>query len=185
MKKAIIFDRDGTLIVDRIYLNDPKAIEYLPGVFDALRVLRDAGFVFCVATNQSGVPRGLVSVENLEKIHAKIREDFSRHGVDFLSFHSAPYMTDTDHWFRKPNPGMLMEAIKWHNLDPKKSWMIGDRLSDVQAGKRAGMRTVLLRTSDEYKKVQKSQNETESCSDTQPDIIADQIHDACPEILKF
>lgn len=179
MKKAIIFDRDGTLIVDKIYLNDPSAIEYLPGIFEALRTLRDAGFVFSVATNQSGVPRGLVSIENLEKIHAQIREDFSREGIDFLSFHSAPFMTDTNHWLRKPNPGMLLEAMNWYNIDPKKSWMIGDRLSDVQAGKRAGMRTVLLRTSDEYMKLSQYQNEKEY----QPDIVADQVLDACPKIL--
>ena len=64
-KKAIFFDRDGTLIVDKVYLNDPAAIEYLPGVFEALRFLRDAGFIFFVATNQSGVPRGLVQIKNL------------------------------------------------------------------------------------------------------------------------
>src|SRR4051812_25254826 len=110
MRKAVILDRDGTLIVDRIYLNDPTHIEYLPGVFDALRALRDAGFVFAVATNQSGIPRGAVDVRNLDKIHQIIKADFASRGVDILSFHSAPYMTDFDHHLRKPNPGMLMEA---------------------------------------------------------------------------
>ena len=74
-KKAVILDRDGTLIVDKIYLNDPEQIEYLQGVFEALRLLRDHGFVFAVATNQSGVPRGLVQVENLYEIHRRIRGD--------------------------------------------------------------------------------------------------------------
>ncbi|NCN95846.1 MAG: HAD-IIIA family hydrolase, partial [Bdellovibrionales bacterium] len=72
-KKALILDRDGTLIVDKIYLNDPNEIEYLPGIFEALQYFRDLGFVFCVATNQSGVPRGLVDVRNLNKIHEIIR----------------------------------------------------------------------------------------------------------------
>lgn len=177
-RKAIIFDRDGTLIEDKIYLNDPKGIVYLPGVFEALRILRDEGFVFCVATNQSGIPRGLVDVKNLELIHRQIRADFAYEGVDILSFHSAPYMTNNNHWFRKPNPGMLMEAIQWHNLDPTLSWMVGDRITDVQAGKRAGMKTVLLRTSDEYKDIQ-YQTDTEKI----PDVVANQVLDACPAIL--
>lgn len=143
-RPAVILDRDGTLIVDRIYLNDPEGIEYLPGVFEALRNLRDHGFVFAVATNQSGVPRGLVDVRNLDEIHARIQAKFTSEGVDILSFHSAPYMTDNDHIFRKPNPGMLLEAASWYNLDLSKSWMVGDRMTDVEAGHRAGCRSVLL-----------------------------------------
>jgi D-glycero-D-manno-heptose 1,7-bisphosphate phosphatase len=143
-KKAILLDRDGTLIVDKIYLNDPAQIEYLPGVFDALRLLRDAGYVFAVATNQSGVPRGFVDVENLDEIHRIIRADFARQGVDILSFHSAPYMTDSNHPMRKPNTGMLDEAARFYGLDLRQSWMIGDRMTDVEAGRRAGTRTVLL-----------------------------------------
>lgn len=143
-KKAVIFDRDGTLIVDRIYLNDPEKIEYLPGVFEALRLLRDGGFVFAVATNQSGVPRGMVDVRNLDEIHRRIQAEFCKYGVEILSFHSAPYMTDNDHIFRKPNPGMLLEAAQWHGFDLSRSWMVGDRMSDVEAGHRAGCRSVLL-----------------------------------------
>ncbi len=143
-KKAVILDRDGTLIVDKIYLNDPEQIVYLPRVFEALQLLRDCGYVFAVATNQSGVPRGLVDVENLDEIHRRIRAEFSKHGVDILSFHSAPYMTDSNHYYRKPNTGMLDEAASFYNLDLSKSWMIGDRMTDVEAGHRAGSRTVLL-----------------------------------------
>jgi D-glycero-D-manno-heptose 1,7-bisphosphate phosphatase len=143
-KKAVILDRDGTLIVDLIYLNDPDKIEYLPGVFEALQLLRDEGFVFTVATNQSGVPRGIVDVRNLDEIHRRIQAEFCKYGVDILSFHSAPYMTDNDHHFRKPNPGMLIESAQWHRIDLARSWMIGDRMTDVEAGHRAGARSVLL-----------------------------------------
>jgi D-glycero-D-manno-heptose 1,7-bisphosphate phosphatase len=143
-KPAIIFDRDGTLIVDKSYLNDPEQIEYLPGGFEALRKLRDHGFVFAVATNQSGVPRGIVDVRNLDEIHRRIQAEFSRHGVHFLSFHSAPFMTEYSHPTRKPNPGMLLEAAAWYNLDLSRSWMVGDKMIDVEAGHRAGCRSVLL-----------------------------------------
>lgn len=143
-KKAVLLDRDGTLIVDMIYLNDPEKIEYLPGVFEALRLLRDYGYVFCVATNQSGVARGIVDVRNLDEIHRRIQAKFCSEGVDILSFHSAPYMTAFDHPMRKPNAGMLLEAARWHGLDLTQSWMVGDRMTDVEAGHRAGCRSALL-----------------------------------------
>ncbi|NJL24271.1 MAG: HAD family hydrolase [Calothrix sp. SM1_5_4] len=145
-RHAVFLDRDGTLIVDHIYLNDPDRIDFLPGVFEALRSLRDRGFVFCVATNQSGVPRGLVDVRNLDEIHRRIRAQFAGEGVDILSFHCAPYMTDNDHPLRKPNPGMLLEAARWHNLNLSRSWMVGDRMIDVEAGHRAGCRSALVGT---------------------------------------
>jgi D-glycero-D-manno-heptose 1,7-bisphosphate phosphatase len=140
LRPAVIFDRDGTLIVDHVYLNDPEKIDYLPDVFEALRLLRDHGFAFSVATNQSGVPRGLVDVRNLDEIHRRIRARFASEGVDLLS----PYMTDNDHWFRKPNPGMLIEAASWYGYDLARSWMVGDRMTDVEAGHRAGCKSVLL-----------------------------------------
>jgi histidinol-phosphate phosphatase family protein len=145
---AVILDRDGTLIVDLIYLNDSEKIEYLPGVFEALRLLRDHGFKLAVATNQSGVPRGAVDVRVLDEIHEKIRAKFAGEGVDILSFHSAPYMTDNDHHLRKPNPGMLLEAANWYGFDLAKSWMVGDRMTDVEAGHRAGMRAALIGTTE-------------------------------------
>jgi D-glycero-D-manno-heptose 1,7-bisphosphate phosphatase len=172
MRKAVLLDRDGTLIIDRVYLNDPKQIEYLPGVFEALRLLRDHGFVFAIATNQSGIPRGLVDVRNLDEIHRVIRADFARRGVDILSFHAAPFMTDNDHPLRKPNPGMLLEAVRWHNLDPARSWMIGDKWLDVVAGHRAGMKGALL-----------SDNAAWEHAETPPEVVAPGLLDVALAIV--
>ena len=144
----MLLDRDGTLIVDMVYLNDPDQIHYLPGVFEALRLLRDHGFGLSVATNQSGVPRGVVDVRNLDEIHRRIQAKFCSEGVDIVSFHSAPFMTDYNHPTRKPNAGMLREAASWYNFDLSKSWMVGDRMTDVESGHRAGCRSVLIGTSD-------------------------------------
>ncbi len=144
MRKVVFFDRDGTLIIDRIYLNDPELIEYLPGAFECLRRLRDEGFDFVVVTNQSGVARGLVDTRNLHEIHRRIRDEFSRHGVNILDFLYAPYMTDTNHFLRKPNPGMLLEAAVNFKIHLGESWMVGDRMTDVEAGHRAGTRSILL-----------------------------------------
>lgn len=143
-KKAVILDRDGTLIVDKVYLNDPDAIEYLPGVFEALRMLRDDGYQFFVATNQSGIARRLVTMANLDETHRRVRDEFSKHGVDLRAFYYAPYSVESNHPVRKPNPGMLLRIAYDFDIDLRQSWMIGDRLSDVAAGVTAGCRTILL-----------------------------------------
>lgn len=144
VNKAIFLDRDGTIIVDKIYLNDPEQIEYLPGVFVGLRQLRDAGFIFLIVTNQSGLPRGKVKIDNLHEIHRRIRSAFAAEGVDLREFYYAPYLTDFDHPMRKPNPGMILTGASEYNIDLKQSWMIGDRMLDVEAGHRAGTRTILV-----------------------------------------
>jgi D-glycero-D-manno-heptose 1,7-bisphosphate phosphatase len=143
-KKAVFFDRDGTLIVDKVYLNNPELIEYLPGVFDALRSLRDDGFSLVIVTNQSGVARGIVSIGNLDEIHRRMTERFALEGITFEGIYYAPHAPDSDHEMRKPNPGMLLTAAKEHGIDLSLSWMVGDRMSDVEAGHRAGCRSVLL-----------------------------------------
>ena len=144
MKKAVFFDRDGTLIIDRVYLNDVEQIEYLPGVFTALKRLQDAGYIFVVVTNQSGVAKGSVDLKILEQIHQKIEQDFKKNQIHFAGFYFAPHTVESNHPTRKPNPGMLENASKDHNIDLSKSWMIGDRMTDVEAGRRAGTRTILL-----------------------------------------
>ncbi len=145
MRKVVFLDRDGTIIVDKVYLNDPGKIEYFPDTFSALRILRDDGFDFAIVTNQSGVPRGLVDLENLKQIHARIRAEFARHGIDILDFYYAPFLTNSNHPMRKPNPGMIEQAMGEHHVDPAHSWMIGDRMVDVEAGHRAGLRSIMLR----------------------------------------
>ncbi len=154
MKKAIFFDRDGTLIIDRVYLNDVNQIEYLPGVFSALKSLQDAGFIFVVVTNQSGVARGIVDLKNLELIHQKITADFEKNQIHFAGFYFAPHSVESNHRTRKPNPGMLEDAAHEHGIDLKQSWMVGDRMTDVEAGHRAGTRTILLPGVDHPEKSQ-------------------------------
>ena len=144
MKKAVFFDRDGTIIIDKIYLNDPEAIEYLPGVFDGMKLLRDKGFSFVIVTNQSGVPRGLVDIKNLDQIHKNIRADLSKHGIDVLGFYYAPFLVESNHPMRKPNSGMIDAGLKDYNIDPTQSWMVGDRMTDVEAGHRAGLKSIFL-----------------------------------------
>lgn len=163
-KKAVILDRDGTLIIDKVYLNDPDQIEYLPHVFDALRLLRDDGFQFFVATNQSGIARRLVTIANLDEIHRRMRDRFAQHGIDLRAFYYAPHSVESNHPMRKPNPGMLLEVARDFGVDLSRSWMIGDRLSDVVAGKRAACRTILL-----------AGTESPGAKGPHPDFIADDL----------
>ena len=138
MKKAVFFDRDGTLIHDKHYLNDPNNIDYMPGVFTALKSLSEAGYLLFVVTNQSGIPRGLVSEENLQEIHQHMQNEFSKHGFKIEKYYHSPYLPESDHPSRKPNPGMLLQAAEEFSIDLSSSWMIGDKDIDLQAGERAG-----------------------------------------------
>ena len=83
-KKIIFLDRDGTIIEDKKYLNDPTQVEYLPDAFEALAKLKNAGYEFVVVTNQSGIPRGKVQVDKMHAIHEVIKNDFKKHQIDFL-----------------------------------------------------------------------------------------------------
>lgn len=176
-KKTIFLDRDGTIIVDKVYLNDPNQIEYLPDVFEALRLLRDAGFQFVVVTNQSGIARRLVTLENLDETHARIRAEFARHGVRFAGFYYAPYSVESGHPIRKPHPGMLLRGALDHRANLTESWMIGDRLSDVIAGSRAGCRTVLLAGVEEVN--------PSLAAEAQPTVFCEGLLEAARAIIRL
>lgn len=143
-KKACLLDRDGTIIIDRVYLNDPDGISYLPGAIEGLRAMRDLGYLLFVVTNQSGIARGVVTMGNLDRIHAKMRADLAGHGIEIAGFYYAPYSAESTHFARKPNPGMLVYAAQDFGIDLSQSWMIGDRMIDVEAGHRAGCRSIML-----------------------------------------
>lgn len=141
--KALLLDRDGTIIKDKHYLNDPAEIEYLPGTFEALKLISESGYLIIIVTNQSGIPRGLISEPQLRSIHEKIQSDFKQKKLHITEFYHAPHLPNSDHPWRKPNPGMLLQAAKDHNLDLSRCWMIGDKDVDVMAGRNAGASTIL------------------------------------------
>lgn len=149
----MFLDRDGVLIEDTGYPDDPEAISLLPGVGDGLRKLRDAGWRLVVVSNQSGVARGKFSIERLHSVHQRLREllaleDVQLDALYFCPHHpqgsTEPYVHDCDH--RKPQPGMLRSAAAELGLDLAACWLIGDRESDVRAAHRAGCRAALLGT---------------------------------------
>lgn len=142
--KAVFLDRDGTIIIDKVYLNDPEQVEFLPGAIEGLRALQAAGFLLIVATNQSGIARGLVQEENLHKIHEKMQTLLATENIRIDRFYCSPHAADSNHPMRKPNPGMLLQAAKDLRIDLASSFMIGDKEIDVEAGHRAGAKSVLV-----------------------------------------
>jgi D-glycero-D-manno-heptose 1,7-bisphosphate phosphatase len=137
VKPAVFLDRDGTLIVDEKYPHDPKLVRELPGAIAACnRLAQD--FSLVVVSNQSGVARGLVSPTEAAAVHSKFLSVFSR--IRFTDVRYCFHGPDDGCACRKPAPGMLIAAATEHGLDLKRSILIGDKPSDVEAGTRAGVR---------------------------------------------
>lgn len=154
MKSAAVFlDRDGTIMTDTGYVDDPQSVELLPGSAEAIRRFAEAGYLVVLASNQSGIARGLFDEEDLDRVHERLETLLSDEGAQLDGAYYCPYLDGPeakiknyrrDSELRKPKPGMLLQAARELNVDLKQSWMIGDKLSDVQAGDRAGCRTILL-----------------------------------------
>jgi D-glycero-D-manno-heptose 1,7-bisphosphate phosphatase len=150
---VVFLDRDGVLIRDADHLTAASQIEILPGVPEALRRLRAAGWTVIVVTNQSVVARGLVTEEGLRQIHRVLEAQLRERGAMLDAMYYCPhhpegavarYRVVCD--CRKPEPGLLLRAAKDFDIDLAASVMVGDTLSDIEAGRRAGCRTVLIRT---------------------------------------
>jgi histidinol-phosphate phosphatase family protein len=151
MRKCVFFDRDG--IVNRApgdgrYVRNWRGFRLLPGFVDVLRLARARGYEAVVVTNQRGVARGLMTQAAVDDIHARLRRALSvRHGLALLDVLCCPHEEGTC-GCRKPRPGMLLTAAAEHGIDLKASWMVGDHESDIEAGQRAGCRTVLVGAGD-------------------------------------
>ncbi len=144
MTPAVFFDRDGTLMEDTGYVSDPALVSLLPGALEALPALKKAGFRLVLITNQSGIGRGYFTVADYEAVHIRFVELLGADPFDGVYF--CPDHPDTASDRRKPAPGMLLEAARDLDLDLAHSWMIGDRESDLLAGRAAGTRSILVRS---------------------------------------
>lgn len=149
--KAIFLDKDGTLVENEPYNVDPAKIRFYPDVRESLQAFAASEYLLVVISNQSGVARGIFREEALGKVEGAIRNAFREMGVSLAGFYYCPhdpegsvkeYSVRCD--CRKPQPGLLVQAAQELDIELEKSWMIGDILNDVEAGNRAGCRTVLL-----------------------------------------
>ncbi len=142
----MFLDRDGTLIYDVGYPRDPRQVQLLPGAGQALKKLKEQGFLLVLVSNQSGIGRGLVTAEQAEQVHQEFLSQLERYGVQLDAVYYCPHAPGEQNRCRKPSPAMLLQAAKELDLDLTRSFMVGDKASDVEAGKRAGCQTVLLST---------------------------------------
>jgi D-glycero-D-manno-heptose 1,7-bisphosphate phosphatase len=147
MQRAVFLDRDGTLIAEKNYLHRPEDVEIFPGAGAALKKLADAGFKLFIVTNQSGIGRGLFTFADAERVNERVSSDFARDGVRFEKTYIAPEAPDQSSRGRKPSPQFLFDARDEFGLDLAQSFMVGDKLIDVECGWNAGVRkSILVRT---------------------------------------
>lgn len=144
---AVIFDRDGVLNEDYGYAFEPEKLVWIPGARAAIKRVNDAGGLVLIATNQSGIGRGYYSEEQMHGFHAEMRRQLAAEGARIDAIYFCPFHEDAaedryrqaDHPDRKPNPGMVLRALRDFGIDPKNALMIGDKPADVQAANGAGV----------------------------------------------
>lgn len=171
---AIFLDRDGVInrkAPEGRYISTWEEVEFLPGALDAVATLYAAGFAIVIVTNQRGVARRIVKPESLREMHERMRTILNARGVCVTDVYVCPHDIADQCECRKPKPGMLLAAAREHGIDLARSWMIGDKPSDVAAGKAAGCRTILITSNG-------ARNH-----DVAPDLIAPDLTSAARQIL--
>lgn len=152
-RRAVFLDRDGTINVEKNYLHKIEDFEFIPGAPEAIRRLKDAGFLVIVVSNQAGIARGYFDEAAVEALHRHMQSELARIGTAIDAFYFCPhhpeegvgaYKVDCD--CRKGEPGMLLRAAEEYDIDLHASFMVGDKLADIEAGERAGCRSILVLT---------------------------------------
>lgn len=154
MIKGAFIDRDGVINEDREYVSRPADFHFIPGSIDALRTLHGAGFALVVITNQSGIARGMFTEEDYLQLHTSMQEQLAAEGVVLDSIQYCPHLPDApveryrlDCECRKPRAGMILAAARQLDVDLAASVLIGDRRTDLEAGRNAGVgRCFLVRS---------------------------------------
>lgn len=144
MKRAVFFDRDGTIIFDPGYLSEAEQIQFFPGVLDKIRELKTRGFLIFIVTNQSGIGRGYFTEAQLAMVHEALIAMMKKEGASVDEIRYCPHAPEDECDDRKPSPKMVIELAEKHDIDLKKSFFVGDKMSDVLTGKNAGCRTVFI-----------------------------------------
>ena len=179
MRPAVFLDRDGTLIREVNYLRRLEDLELLPRVPDALRRLGRAGYLCLVVTNQSGVARGYFDLGFVEAAHRELDRRLRAAGAGVDGFYVCPHHPDRTGpcGCRKPAPGMVLRAAAEWGVDPRESWVVGDKLEDILLARNAGCRSALVRTG------YGGETERQLAGGAAPEVVADDLAAAAEEIL--
>lgn len=172
-RKAVFIDRDGTLIEEVNFLSNVEDLRVFPYTSEAVRLLKDAGFLVIVVTNQSGIGRGIYDEAAMHSIHEAMQEQLENM-ID--AFYYCPHLPCDGCDCRKPELGMINLALKDFEIDLQGSWMIGDKKIDVETGKNAGTKTAMVMTG--YGRSHSK------ALDVMPDVLAENLLDAVREALR-
>jgi D-glycero-D-manno-heptose 1,7-bisphosphate phosphatase len=145
-RSAVFLDRDGTIIEEVNYLAHPDQVKLLPGAAEAIREWNAAGVLVIVVTNQAGVARGYFPESRVAEVHARLDALLAECGARIDAYYYCPHGPDDGCECRKPRPGMLLVAAREHDIDLARAWVIGDKVSDADAGRAAGCNALLVRT---------------------------------------
>ena len=152
-RKAVFLDRDGTIIKQVELMHSVEDLHLLPGVARAISALNKLGFLVVVVTNQPVVARGIIGPKEIDNIHAVLIERLNGKGAKIDAVYFCPHHPEATMpeyrlrcRCRKPEPGMILKGLKKLNINPKKSFMIGDALIDVVSGQKAGLKTILVKS---------------------------------------
>lgn len=170
----VLIDRDGTIIVEKYYLSSVDQVELLPAAAEGLRMLQDLGFGLIVVTNQSGIARGKLTLETLAGIHAELERQLAPAGVHIDAFYHCPHVPENLCECRKPKPFLALQAASDFGFELARSFVIGDKPCDIELGRNAGARTILVRT---------GYGREHEDAGLQADFIADNLVDAANYIL--
>lgn len=154
LARAVFIDKDGTLVEDIPYNVDPAKLRFTPHAMEGLRLLAERGYKLIVVTNQPGLAFGMFTRAELTQLQLALAEQMQREGVTLTDFYACTHAPGPAGpvpgcLCRKPAPGLLRQAARVHGLDLTRSWMVGDILDDVEAGQRAGCRSILLDVGNE------------------------------------
>ncbi len=178
LKRAVFLDRDGTIIEDRDYLKRVQDVVIFPGAAAALKQLQDAGFLLFIVSNQSGVGRGYFTLDDVEKVNAHVTAELAKGGARFQKIYFAPEAPEQPSRGRKPSPQFLFDARDEFGLDLGASYMIGDKLIDLECGWNAGVKKSLLVRTGYGSKVEKASPEK-----LEPAVVMDDLTAAVRWIL--
>ena len=156
--KALFLDRDGVVNIDHGYVYQSEKFEFIDGVFSTCKAFYDVGYKIIIVTNQSGIGRGYYTEDDFLALTQWMKTQFSKHNIKITDVYFCPhhpkkaqvqYLKQCQ--CRKPAPGMLLQAMQEHNIDPSSSVMVGDKLSDIQAAQKAAISTrVLVRSGQQF-----------------------------------
>jgi len=181
---AIFLDRDGTINFDPGYIKNPDDVKILPGVSEGIRKLKvELGFKIVVVSNQAGVSKGLMTLEDVHAVNNRIQELLKKENAEIDAFYFCPFHPDYDDEekskCRKPSPLMLLKAAEELDIDLTRSFMVGDRAGDIEAGLNAGVKSILLQSEIAEEEIRNLESKNLS-----PLFIAKNFLDACEFIIK-